>query len=49
MRQHADDDELLEVAWASKLIIAATEFDGPMSLESIDRILVVSSDAASSD
>lgn len=45
-----EDPELLrEVELATKLIIAATEFDGPMSLDAIDRILEVSSDAASTD
>ena len=45
-----EDHELLgEVELATKLIVAATEFDGPMSIEIIDRILEVSSDAASTD
>ena len=34
-----DDGSLSELELVSKLIIAATEFDGPMSVESIDRIL----------
>lgn len=53
MRRQCDntreDDELLtEVELATKLIIAASEFDDPMPLETIDRILEVPSGPASS-
>jgi hypothetical protein len=44
-----DHEFLSEVELATKLIIAATGFDGPMSLEIIDRILEVQRDAASTD
>lgn len=35
----ADDGSFSELELVSKLIIAATEFDGPMSVETIDRII----------
>lgn len=44
-----DDGLLSEVELATKLIIAASGFDGPMPLETIDRILEVPSDAEATD